>query len=55
MSHLTKIPFDTIVQEIEHQAKSHFAYAMASPIFQQKPTFLLKKWVRASEKEGGRA
>ncbi|MRR10985.1 methyl viologen-reducing hydrogenase [bacterium] len=55
MSHLTKIPFDTIVQEIELQAKSHFAYAMASPIFQQKPTFLLKKWVRASQKEGGRA
>lgn len=55
MSHLTKIPYDTIVQEIEQQAKSHFAYAMASPIFQQKPTFLLKKWIRASDKEGGRA
>lgn len=52
MSHLTNIPYQTIVEEIEKQAKTHFAYAMASPVFQQKPTFLLKKWTRpAAEKE----
>ncbi len=44
MSHLTKIPYAQIVQEIEAQAKTHFAYAMASPVFRQKPSFLLKKW-----------
>ena len=46
MSHLTAIPPEEIVGEIERQAKTHFAYAMASPVFRQKPTFLLKKWAR---------
>ena len=46
MAHLTNIPRETIVREIEEQAKTHFAYAMASPVFRQKPTFLLRKWVR---------
>ena len=46
MSHLTNIAYKTIVEEIETQAKTHFAYAMASPVFRQKPTFLLKKWIR---------
>lgn len=46
MSHLTKIPYQTVVDEIERQAKTHFAYAMASPVFQQKPNFLIKKWTR---------
>ena len=45
MAHLTKIPYDDIVHSIEEQAKTHFAYAMASPVFRQKPTFLLKKWM----------
>ncbi|MBF0189508.1 MAG: methyl viologen-reducing hydrogenase [Magnetococcales bacterium] len=49
MSHLTKIPHDTIVAEIESQAKTHYAYAMASPVFRQKPTFLFKKWTQKSE------
>lgn len=44
MERLTKIPLETILQEIEGQAKTHFAYAMASPVFREKPTFLLKKW-----------
>ncbi len=47
MAHLTAIDYDTIVTEIENQAKTHFAYAMASPVFRQKPTFLLKKWAGA--------
>jgi len=46
MAHLTKIPLAEIMQTIEAQAKTHFAYAMASPVFRQKPTFLLKKWTR---------
>ena len=55
MAHLTEIPYDTIVAEIEGQAKTHFAYAMASPVFQQKPTFLLSKWTRQGSQTGGRA
>lgn len=46
MSHLTKIPYADIVRRIEMEAKTHFAYAMASPVFRQKPTFLLKKWIQ---------
>jgi F420-non-reducing hydrogenase small subunit len=52
MSRLTKIPSDTIVKTIEKQAKTHFAYAMASPVFRQKPTFLLKKWTRSNTGKG---
>jgi F420-non-reducing hydrogenase small subunit len=52
MAHLTEIPHEEIVAEIERQAKTHFAYAMASPVFRQKPTFLLKKWTRASAEKG---
>lgn len=48
MAHLTKIPRAEIIKEIESQAKTHFAYAMASPIFREKPTFLLKKWTQRS-------
>jgi F420-non-reducing hydrogenase small subunit len=55
MSHLTKIPYGQIVAEIEQQAKTHFAYAMASPVFQQKPTFLLKKWTRPQAGKGASA
>ena len=46
MAHLTNIPYDDIVKEVEQQAKTHFAYAMASPVFRQKPTFLMHKWTR---------
>ncbi len=45
MAHLTHIAEDDIRQEIERQAKTHYAYAMASPVFRLKPTFLLKKWI----------
>lgn len=45
MAHLTAIPEQTIVRTIEQQAKTHYTYAMASPIFRKKPTFLLKKWI----------
>jgi F420-non-reducing hydrogenase small subunit len=52
MAHLTKISRAKIVEEIEEQAKTHFAYAMASPVFREKPTFLLKKWTQESGKRG---
>ena len=35
----------TITTEIEKQAKTYYAYAMASPVFRQKPTFLLRRWI----------
>lgn len=46
MAHLTKIPREEVLSAIENQAKTHFAYAMASPVFREKPTFLMKKWTR---------
>jgi F420-non-reducing hydrogenase small subunit len=45
MSMMTKIPKETIIKTIEKQAKTHYAYAMASPVFRQKPTFLLRRWI----------
>jgi F420-non-reducing hydrogenase small subunit len=54
MAHLTKIAYDRVVFEIEKQAKTHYAYAMTSPVFRRKPTFLLKKWIlHASKAEKG--
>lgn len=49
MSRMTKIERDEIIKEIEQQAKSHYGYAMASPVFRQKPTFLIRRWL---SKEG---
>ncbi|MCU0689943.1 MAG: hypothetical protein MUF54_00945 [Polyangiaceae bacterium] len=51
MARLTKIPRDVVVREIELQAKTFYAYAMASPVFRQKPTFLLRRWTQ----QGGAA
>jgi F420-non-reducing hydrogenase small subunit len=45
MSGFTAIPEKAIVKEIEQQAKTYYAYAMASPVFRQKPTFLFKRWM----------
>jgi F420-non-reducing hydrogenase small subunit len=45
MSMMTKIPKDTVTKEIETRAKTYYAYAMASPVFRQKPTFLLRRWI----------
>jgi F420-non-reducing hydrogenase small subunit len=50
MSQMTKIPRDSVISEIEGQAKTHYAYAMASPVFRQKPTFLIRRW--NSKQEG---
>ena len=45
MSMMTKIPKPDITAEIEKRAKTYYAYAMASPVFRQKPTFLLRRWI----------
>jgi F420-non-reducing hydrogenase small subunit len=51
MSMMTKIPRTDILREIEAQSKTWYAYAMASPVFRQKPTFLLRKWNQAQGAE----
>ena len=45
MSMMTKIPREEIIEEIEQRSKTHYAYAMASPVFRQKPTFMLHRWI----------
>jgi F420-non-reducing hydrogenase small subunit len=45
MSMMTKIPKADVIREIEARSKTWYAYAMASPVFRQKPTFLLRKWI----------
>ena len=45
MSMMTQIPREDVLHNIEVQSKTHYAYAMASPVFRQKPTFLLRKWI----------
>jgi F420-non-reducing hydrogenase small subunit len=47
MSMMTKIPKATIIAEIEKHSKTYYAYAMASSVFRQKPTFLLRRWTRS--------
>ena len=49
MSKMTNIPRDEIIGEVERQAKTYYAYAMASPVFRQKPTFLLRRWIGAEQ------
>jgi F420-non-reducing hydrogenase small subunit len=45
MSKMTRIKREVIVSEIEKYSKTYYAYAMASPVFRQKPTFLLRRWI----------
>ncbi len=45
MSRLTKIDKDVIVSHIEKSAKTHYAYAMATKMIGNKPTFLIQKWI----------
>lgn len=44
MSRMTKIPREAVVAEIERRARTYYAYALASPVFRQKPTFLFRRW-----------
>ena len=45
MSRLTKIDRETIIRHIEKSAKTHYAYAMATKMIGNKPTFLIRKWI----------
>lgn len=45
MSKLTKIESDTIIEHMEKSAKTHYAYAMATKMIGNKPTFLIQKWI----------
>lgn len=45
MSRLTKIDADTIRVQMEKSAKTHYAYAMATQMIGNKPTFLIRKWI----------
>jgi F420-non-reducing hydrogenase small subunit len=45
MSRMTAIANSDIIAEIERRAKTYYAYAMASPVFRDKPTFLFKRWM----------
>lgn len=46
ISKLTSIKKEDVIQEIEKFSKTHYAYAMASPMIAKKPTFLIKKWMQ---------
>lgn len=50
-SGLTKIPRETVITALEKAAKTHYAYAMASPLVHRKPTFLIRQWIADSEDE----
>ncbi len=45
MSRLTRINKDDIISHIEKSAKTHYAYAMATKMIGNKPTFLIQKWI----------
>ncbi len=45
MSRLTRIEAQTIKTHMERSAKTHYAYAMATKMIGNKPTFLINKWI----------
>ncbi|MCB2215862.1 methyl viologen-reducing hydrogenase [Desulfofustis glycolicus] len=45
MSRLTAIDGETIKTHMERTAKTQYAYAMATKMIGNKPTFLIKKWI----------
>ena len=49
MSRLTKIPYDTVKDHLEKTAKTQYAYAMATKMIGNKPTFLIRKWIAEGE------
>jgi F420-non-reducing hydrogenase small subunit len=51
MSRLTGIKSTHIKSRMEESAKTHYAYAMATKMIGNKPTFLIKKWI--SDVEAG--
>jgi F420-non-reducing hydrogenase small subunit len=49
MSRLTQIPYETVKEHLEKSAKTHYAYAMATKMIGNKPTFLIRKWIAEGE------
>jgi F420-non-reducing hydrogenase small subunit len=49
MSRLTQIDAQTIKTQMEKSAKTHYAYAMATKMIGNKPTFLINKWIAEVE------
>jgi len=49
MARLTRIGEPDIVRAIERSAKSHYAYAMATSMIGEKPTFHIRKWIAETE------
>jgi F420-non-reducing hydrogenase small subunit len=49
MSRLTEIPYETVTSHLEKSAKTHYAYAMATKMIGNKPTFLIRKWIAEGE------
>ena len=45
MSRLTAIPAGMVRESMEKSAKTHYAYAMATKMIGDKPTFLIRKWI----------
>lgn len=45
MASLTKIKREDTIAYMEKTAKTHYAYAMASKMIGNKPTFLINKWI----------
>ncbi len=45
MARLTAIPAEAIRESMEKSAKTHYAYAMATKMIGDKPTFLIRKWI----------
>jgi F420-non-reducing hydrogenase small subunit len=51
MSRLTSISEEDIISSMEKAAKSHYAYAMATRMVGEKPTFLINKWIAEVEEQ----
>ena len=49
MSRLTAIGAGVIRESMEKSAKTHYAYAMATKMIGDKPTFLIRKWIAEVE------
>jgi F420-non-reducing hydrogenase small subunit len=49
MSRLTNIPYAAIKEHLEKSAKTQYAYAMATKMIGNKPTFLIRKWIAEGE------
>ena len=45
MARLTQIDAEVIKKHMEKTAKTQYAYAMATKMIGNKPTFLIKKWI----------